>query len=74
MKSSRGWAFDHTSSSILPSAGNDVTDVFGTSPRGPKDAYVYSYFENVASGSSDTNVIQSITGAKQVNINWQHYF
>jgi hypothetical protein len=37
------------SSSILPSAGNDLSDVFGESARGTKGAYVSQYFENAAS-------------------------
>lgn len=37
------------SSSLVPSATNDVSDVFGESPFGSKDGYVYSYFENEAS-------------------------
>jgi hypothetical protein len=32
--------------SILPSSNVDVRDVFGTSPFGPRNAYVYSYFES----------------------------
>jgi hypothetical protein len=34
--------------SILPSAANDLSDVFGESPRGSKNAYSYVYFENAA--------------------------
>lgn len=37
------------SSSVLPSAGNDLSDVFGESPRGNKGVYVSQYFENAAS-------------------------
>jgi hypothetical protein len=40
------------SASILPSDPNDLGDVFGESPFGTKSAYVYSYFENVASNYS----------------------
>jgi hypothetical protein len=36
------------SASVLPSAGNDLSDVFGESPRGSKGAYAYKYFENAA--------------------------
>ena len=36
------------SSSVLPSAGNDLSDVFGESPRGTKGVYVSQYFENAA--------------------------
>ena len=38
-------------SSIKPADTNDVSDVFGESPFGSKDGYVYSYFENEASAS-----------------------
>ena len=34
--------------SILPSAANDLSDVFGESARGSKNAYVYNYYENAA--------------------------
>ena len=33
------------SASVLPSAGNDISDVFGDAARGPKKAYAYKYFE-----------------------------
>ncbi len=36
------------SSSVLPSAGNDISDVFGSNPRGSKDAYAYKYFQKAA--------------------------
>ena len=35
------------SSSLLASATNDVTDVFGKSPFGSKDGYTYTYFSDV---------------------------
>jgi len=38
-------------SSIFPADTNDVSDVFGESPFGSKDGYVYTYFENEASES-----------------------
>jgi hypothetical protein len=44
------------SASIQPSAANDISDVFGTSPFGSKNVYSYNYFENLATyytGSSD---------------------
>ena len=44
-----GSGIGFVSSSLLPSATNDVGDVFGESPFGSKDGYVYSYFENAAS-------------------------
>ena len=40
------------SASVLPSAGNDLSDVFGESPRGSKGAYAYKYFENAATNES----------------------
>ena len=36
------------SASINPADGNDLGDVFGTNPRGTKDAYVYNYFEKAS--------------------------
>ena len=36
------------SSSILPSAANDLSDVFGENARGSKGAYLYNYFEKAA--------------------------
>jgi hypothetical protein len=36
------------SASINPSKSNDISDVFGTSPKGSKKAYVYNYFEKTA--------------------------
>jgi hypothetical protein len=36
------------SASVLPSAGNDLSDVFGESARGSKNTYSYVYFENAA--------------------------
>ena len=40
------------SASVLPSAGNDLSDVFGESPRGSKGAYIYKYFENEATNQT----------------------
>ena len=31
--------------SVIPSSGSDISDVFGDSPFGSKNAYVYNYFE-----------------------------
>jgi hypothetical protein len=50
----------NVSASILPSATNDLSDVFGESPFGAKTAYAYSYFENVAgyyTGSAGNNIV-----------------
>ena len=44
-----GSGIGEVSSSINPSDINDVTDVFGKSPFGSKDGYVYSFFQNQAS-------------------------
>ena len=57
----------NVSASILPSTPNDLGDVFGESPLGAKAAYVYNYFENVASfytgsattGSGANNIVIS---------------
>ena len=46
------------SASILPSAGNDISDVFGETPIvgvNSKEAYTYTYFENEASTNGVTN-------------------
>jgi hypothetical protein len=56
-----GSGIGEVSSYILPSAGNDISDVFGTSARGPKDAYVYSYFENEASASVDNPYVEAVS-------------
>ena len=50
----------NVSASILPSATNDLADVFGESPFGAKTAYAYSYFENAGAlytGSAANNVV-----------------
>ncbi len=36
------------SASVLPSAGNDISDVFGEDAFGSKNVYSYKYFENAA--------------------------
>ena len=43
-----GSGIGEISSSVDPSDGFDVSDVFGESPFGSKDGYVYSFFENEA--------------------------
>ena len=48
------------SASILPTATNDLADVFGESPFGSKSGYAYSYFENVAglyTGSISNDIV-----------------
>ena len=41
----------NVSASFLPKDTNDLGDVFGESPFGPKAGYTYAYFENFASAS-----------------------
>ena len=41
------------SASVLPSAGNDISDVFGSNPRGSKKAYAAQYFEKAATDFTD---------------------
>ena len=41
------------SASVLPTAGNDLSDVFGESPFGSKQVFTYKYFENSATNFSD---------------------
>ena len=36
------------SASVLYTAGNDLSDVFGEAPRGSKGAYVYKYFQQAS--------------------------
>jgi hypothetical protein len=52
----------NVSASILPTATNDLSDVFGESPFGSKAAYAYNYFENIAAlftGSLTNNIVVS---------------
>jgi len=41
------------SASVLPSAGNDLSDVFGESAFGAKKVFSFKYFENAATGFSN---------------------
>jgi hypothetical protein len=45
--------------SVLPSSNVDIRDVFGTSPFGSKNAYVYTYFESSSLyfGSADAETV-----------------
>ena len=61
-----GSGIGSVSSSLLPSATNDVSDVLGESPFGPKDGYVYSYFENLASSTNYSGGVSGIALANQV--------
>ena len=65
------------SASVLPSAANDLSDVFGESPRGSKGAYVYKYFEKAASAQSDnidagSKVIRLELGNQEFTNDSQH--
>ena len=55
-----GSGIGEVSSSLSSTDNNDVTDVFGSNPRGSKDGYVYSYFKNAYDGITDKNVIQAV--------------
>ncbi len=48
------------SASILPSATNDLADVFGESPFGTKNAYSYVYFESSASLFPTTDTFSTV--------------
>lgn len=52
------------SSSIDPTKGNDLGDVFGTNPRGIKSSYVYNYFESEAA----TQVTAGFDGLEVVEL------
>ena len=41
------------SASVLPTAGNDLSDVFGESAFGAKKVFSFKYFENAATGFSN---------------------
>jgi hypothetical protein len=47
------------SASILPSAANDLSDVFGESARGSKNVYAYNYFEKAATDEYSTSFVPS---------------
>ena len=56
------------SASINPADGNDLGDVFGTNPRGTKEAYVYNYFEKASAdflGKVDGGEVSLITLSNQ---------
>ena len=58
------------SASVLPSAGNDISDVFGSNARGSKNAYAYKYFEKAATDqttyiSDSGSQVVLIEGAQQ---------
>ena len=61
-----GSGIGNISSSLLPSATNDVSDVFGESPFGSKDGYVYSYFENVATSADYSGGVSAVVLPSQI--------
>jgi hypothetical protein len=61
-----GSDFGFISASILPTAPNDLADVFGTSPFGSKKAYAYTYFEHLASASY-SNAAMGLEGGTVVS-------
>jgi hypothetical protein len=61
-----GSDFGWVSASILPRDANDLSDVFGSSPFGSKNAYTYTYFENLAS-SSYSNAAMGLEGGTSVS-------
>jgi len=61
-----GSGIGEVSSSVDPSDGFDISDVFGESPFGSKDGYVYSFFENVSSDLI-TNHDDSVSGRLDVS-------
>ena len=56
-------SFGEVSSSVLYTAGNDIADVFGESPYGPKTAYAYNWFQ---SASYDQRTYISDSGSKVI--------
>ena len=56
-------SFGEVSSSVLYTAGNDISDVFGQSPYGSKTAYAYNWFQ---SASYDQRTYISDSGSQVV--------
>jgi hypothetical protein len=52
------------SASILPSATNDLSDVWGESPYGTKAAYVYAYFEDSTSNYTGSAASETVISAQ----------
>jgi len=48
--------------SLVPSSTQSIDDVFGTSPLGTKEAYVYGYFSDAATGVYASYYSASISG------------
>jgi hypothetical protein len=55
-----GSGIGEISSSLDSEDNNDVTDVFGSNPRGSKKVYAYSYFKNAFDGVSSKPVVEAV--------------
>jgi len=55
-----GSGIGEISSSLDSSDNNDVTDVFGSNPRGSKEVYAYSYFKNTYDGMASKPVVEAV--------------
>ena len=55
-----GSGIGEISSSLDSTDNNDVTDVFGSNPRGSKDLYTYTYFKNAFDGVSSKPVVEAV--------------
>jgi phage tail sheath protein FI len=61
----------NVSASILPSATNDIADVFGESATGAKKAYSYLFFENIA--ATYTGSVYNATVVEAISLPTQVY-
>jgi len=59
--------------SLVPSSTQSVDDVFGTSPLGTKEAYVYGYFSEAASASYASFSTQQFASASFVTLGDQNF-
>ena len=57
---------------ILPSSSNDISDIFGTSPNGTKNAFASTYFKNEANEQS-TNLTGGDSVIELVQLPTQDY-
>ena len=59
--------------SLVPSSTQSVDDVFGTSPLGTKEAYVYGYFSDAATGVYASYYSASISNSVTIQNNLQQF-
>jgi len=59
--------------SLVPSSTQSIDDVFGTSPLGTKEAYVYGYFSAAATGVYASYYSASISGGITTQNNLQQF-